>query len=300
MKSLTFVIPVRIDNANRWDNLLTCIKYLTQTFHESEIILVEDSQRSDCASLCNDCGIRYLFINNNSNFSRSNAINQALKIATREYVMPFDLDILICEKQIRTSIRIMEKGNIHIILPHNFILIDVCDSLKSALAKSLNLKLVPRFRCMLFHRKKPDMNLLCSGSGVAIFRRSLLIKIGGFNKKLRSYGWEDTEVLKRASKLGIYYYYLCWGNIIHFHHERGPDSIQNELYEVNKKEFLAISAMKTDDLINYIQNELAIDHENYFSIHDYKHIKRHNLYHLNYLFFTMNRTIKKILETKFS
>lgn len=295
MKSLTFIIPVRIDNETRLQNLLTSLRYITSTFPKSEFIVIESSPDPKCADICKEFNVNYKFSYNCSNFSKSESINFALKSATREYVMPYDLDILIPKKQIVRSIMALNTGWFHIILPHAYIVVDVDDPIKLQLSDNFEFKLVPRCFCLWIRREKDGIKYLHSGSGVAIFRKDILVKIGGFNKKMISYGWEDTELLKRAEKLGIYYYSLCWGNIIHLHHERGLDSQQNDFYNKNKEVFLNVNSMNSSDLIHYIQSELAIDKEECISIAEARIIKHQNIVHLSYLHFVINKLILRFL-----
>jgi len=299
MKSLTFILPVRIDNADRWNNLLTCLQFLTQSFPDSEIILIEDSSISKCATLSPEYKIRYLFKENAGNFSRSNSVNSGIMMATRKFVVVYDIDILILKSQILKAVKILEKGRKFIILPHNSIFVNVSGKLKDQLVKDLNLKIIPIFSNLLINSNNKDISLYSHLSGVVMFNKKLLIKLGGFNKKMISYGWEDIEILKRAAKLGIFYYSFSSGNIIHLDHARGTDSAHNEYYHTNKDEFLHAVSMNRNKLLEYIRNELVLDPDNVINQTDIDSIKRSNIINMSFVIFFLSRMVIRITRWKF-
>lgn len=298
MKSLTFILPVRIDNEDRWNNLLTCLYYLTQNYPDSEIILIEDALISKCESISHDYKIIYLFIENDGNFSKSNAINSGIKISTKKFLVVYDIDILILKSQIVKAVKILEKGKKFIILPHNSIFVNVSGKLKVELMKDLDLKSIPRFSNLFINSNNKEISLCSHPSGVVIFSKDLLLKLGGYNKVMISYGWEDVEILKRAAKLGIFYYRFFSGNIIHLDHARGIDSVQNGYYNTNKEEFLNVDSMNTNKLLEYIKNKLVLDKNNVINEKDIASIKWLNIINLNYLKFFLNKVVIKIITNR--
>ncbi len=298
MRLLSFILPVRIDNEDRWSNLLTSVRYLSQTFPESEIILIEDALVSKCEALSKESRICYSFKENSGRFCRSVAINTGLMMATRKHVVVYDIDVLIAKTQIAKATRVLEKGNKFIVLPHNTIFVNVSGNLKNQLIKDLTIEIVPQFRTLHFTRHHKDVSAYPIPSGVVMFNRDLLIKIGGFNKKMVSYGWEDIEVLKRAAILGMYCFGFYCGNIVHLDHQRGSDSVQNEYFEANRMEFLHTSSMTADTLIEYIRTDLALDSENIINQSDMNFIRKSNIRNFNFFRFVINKIMLKIFSMK--
>lgn len=295
---LSFVLPVRIDNTDRWNNLVVSLKYLSDTFKKAEILLVEDAASSQCSALCQSPNIRYHFIINEGNFSRAAVLNQGLLLSSRKYIVVYDLDVMVRPGQIFGALRVMEKGNVHIVLPHNSIFVNVKGELKEELVKLLDPELIRSYRCLLLNRKEKNIDLYPIPSGVVIFRKDLLLKIGGFNKKMKSYGWEDIEVLKRAAKLGIFYFSFYDGNVVHLDHARGGDSKPNEHYQNNKREFQHVNSMKPVELIQYINTDLSITDEPAFTMADYIQIRKQNRMGLLFFRFIINRAFLKVLNKK--
>jgi predicted glycosyltransferase involved in capsule biosynthesis len=256
MKSLSFLLPVRIDNQDRWSNLVTCLRFLGTTFPGSEILLVENAGVQKCKSLEKDFKLKHIFIKNPGNFSRSTTINHGLEVCSGKYFAVWDIDVLVWKWQIEKAVSCLETGNIHIVLPHNSIFVNVKSGLKERLSDSLDLSLIPQIGRISSGIKSEQLDIYPIPSGVVIFNTQSLKNIGGFNETMKSYGWEDIEILKRSQKLGMYYFSLPKGNIIHLDHARGTDSRVNKFYEKNKEIFLKVVSLKKKELIGYINKNL--------------------------------------------
>lgn len=299
MKTITFLLPVRIDNDDRLDNVNTCLKYLTTNYPESEIILVEDDETMKCKKFEDVYRIRYHFRQNNKSFSRAKNINYGLQMASNVFFAVWDVDCLIHPEQMKQANKILSERKIHIVLPHNEIFVNLKGSLKKKIADTLKLEEVPHFKKLPKTSPSKNMEIYPIPSGVVVFNRNSLLRIGGFNKKMISYGWEDIEVLKRAEKLGMYYFSLSFGNIIHLDHERGKDSRVNEQYEKNKSEFLKVKSMSKTQLTTYINEELSLDKEMYALDYAFlKKINRTNRKSLSLAKFYINRMMRKVNTNK--
>jgi hypothetical protein len=256
MNAFSFLLPVRIDNEDRYNNLNTSLQFLASNFPGSEILLVEDAPKKKCAHLSNYHSIQYFFRENPGNFSRSENINFGLIKSTRPFFTVWDVDCLIKPEQLHKAYRLLSKQKAHIVLPHNEIFVNIRSDLKKEVSSSGQLNHVPYFKSIPRKNDHPEIDVYPIPSGIVVFNRDTLIRIGGFNKKMISYGWEDIEVLKRAKKLGIYYFNLSGSNIVHLDHQRGTDSKVNEHYERNKAEFHKVLSMNKRTLISYIKEDL--------------------------------------------
>ena len=295
MKTITFLLPVRIDTQDRLFNINICLKYLTLNYPGSEIILIEDDKAMKCKDFEQKYSIRYYFRQNTNSFSRARNINFGLLLATRDFFAVWDVDCLVQPQQMIKANQILSKGNIHIVLPHNEIFVNIKGSLKEKTARTLKLEEVPQFRKLPKKSFSDNIDVYPIPSGVVIFNKNTLLRIGGFNKKMISYGWEDIEVLKRAEKLGMYYFSLTFGNIIHLDHARGNDSKVNNYYEINKQEFDKVISMPKKQLIDYVNNELSLDKSKYaFSKSFRNKIKSSNIKHFTFLRFLTNRIYTKL------
>jgi len=295
MNAFTFLLPVRIDNEDRYSNLNTSLKFLTSNFPDSQILLIEDAPTKKCDKLKKNYSIQYFFRKNNQNFSRSGNINFGLLKATRPFFVIWDVDCLIKPEQMHKAYRILSAEKAQIVLPHNEIFVNIKGKLKEQVASTLNLNYVPYFKSIPRSYTKPNIEIYPIPSGIVLFKRETLICIGGFNKKMISYGWEDIEILKRAKKLGIYYFNLPGGNIIHLDHQRGTDSKVNEHYERNKAEFHKVLSMKKQTLISYINKELSLGiNEKQLDSNFLKAISTNNIKNFSSLRFFSQRVYKTL------
>lgn len=300
MKTITFLLPVRIDNDDRLDNVNTCLKYLTTNYPESEIILVEDDKTMKCEKFEDMYSIRYFFRKNQNSFSRAQNINFGLQMASNIFFAVWDVDCLIQPEQMRIANKMLLQGKVHIVLPHNEIFVNIKGGLKEKIARTLQLNEVPQFKKLPKNPPSENVEVYPIPSGVVVFNKNSLLHIGGFNKKMISYGWEDIEVLKRAEKLGMYYWSLSFGNIIHLDHKRGKDSRVNEQYAKNKSEFLKVKSMTKKQLTTYINDELSLNKELYRLDNAFlKKINRRNRKSLSLAKFYINRMMRKINTNQF-
>lgn len=260
MRIFSFIIPVRIDTVERFENIECSVKYIKKYFSESEIIIVENSSRSFIQELLKQYpDIRYIFSKNEKEFSKSKALNAGALIAQREFLVIYDLDVLIHPDSLIKSAEILSRGIKKIILPHNTIFVNVMGETRKKIVNTLDISQLPVINSL---NKKPgntELKAYPIPSGVVIFDKEVFLKHGGYNKNMISYGWEDIEILKRMSKLGYYPYILGNYNIIHLDHQRGPDSKANEYYEKNRAEFLKVVGMSYQEITTYVNENLSLD-----------------------------------------
>lgn len=295
MNSFTFLLPVKIDNADRMNNLHASLKYLNKFFPECETILVESDNIKKCESLQNQYRFTYYFLENMDNFSKSKAINFGLVNSNRPYFVVWDIDCLILPEKLKITERMLSSRKAHVVLPHNEIFVNIKNSLKEEVAETLNLGLVPQFKKVPKKSSNKNIEVYPIPSGVVAFNRDSLLRIGGYNKMMVSYGWEDIEILKRAKRLGMYYFSLTSGNIIHLDHSRGTDSKVNNYYETNKKEFEKVISMPKKQLIDYVNNDLSLDSSKYQFTESFRNeIKASNARQFNNLRFLTNRIYTKL------
>lgn len=298
MKSFSFILPVRIDNNDRFENLKTCLTYLKKYYPESETIVVEDDNEPKCDKLVNDYDILYFFRQNPSRFSKSLPVNEGLMKATRKNVAIWDVDCMVLPEQMAKADKLLAKRRNQVVLPHNSIFVNIRGELKNKITENQAIEVVPRFKHMYQKNVHPDIEVYPIPSGVVTFNREVLLRMGGYNSKMKSYGWEDIEILKRAQNLGIYYYSFRKGNIIHLDHQRGGDSQVNEHYKKNKAEFLKVKTMKKKALVDYVNKELAIDAALLFDKTFTTSVERDNRHNLLFFQFLLNRFLNKIIIGK--
>jgi hypothetical protein len=258
MKDLSVVIPVRIDNDDRLENLETSLRFLVRNFPGSEILVVEDDLVPQTARLLERFPtIRVDFERNTDRFSRASVANRGLRNATCPIAAVWDLDVLIKASAVKSAASRIRSGKETIVLPHNTFFVNVDGATKKRLVHSLDPSIIPH----VWHRKQridnDDLRAHPILSGIIMFDRAVILAEGGFNQEFKSYGWEDCELLRRMNKLGYYTKIIGGANIVHLNHARGVDSRPNELTQRNRQIHQMVSSMTRRELENYVERYLA-------------------------------------------
>lgn len=294
MKAFSFIIPVRIDNEDRLRNLQATLNYLFRHFTKSEVIIVENAQQRQVTDLLSSFpSVKYVFIENAHEFARSRTINAGARVAEREYLVIYDLDVFISPAALQRSARILGRGHKKVILPHNTIFMNVSGETKRKIMDSLDISSLPVIHSLRSIIANPELSIYPVSSGVVIFERSAFLIAGGFNRNMTSYGWEDVEILKRMFKLGFYSHILGGYNVIHLDHKRGSDSQINAFYLKNKAEYLRVKQMSAKELHTYIHSSLALDFNDEIDIQSMSTMKDRFRpfqmihYYMNYVYFQL-------------
>lgn len=259
MKDLSFIIPIRVDTEDRIDNCLTVLRFLQLHFPNSEVLLMEqDSEPRTAKIIASFPWIRRSFEINPGRFSKSRAVNEGVALSTRPLICMCDTDILLHPDAIRQACRMLRRDLGRVVIPHNRIFMDVSGALKAEISSSLDMEKYGKVRRFSDAPVRSDNATRDCNGGIFLAEKKVLLLSGGLNKKMISYGWEDTEFIRRLDKLGQYTFMLPKYNLVHLDHRRGTDSRINEMFDVNRAEFEKINAMNKTSLESYVETDLDI------------------------------------------
>jgi GT2 family glycosyltransferase len=203
-ENASFLIPVRIDTEDRVWNLAVTTRYLARTFPKAEIIVIEqDATPQVDQSRLAELGVIYHFQQNGSNFRKAEAVNFGAHLATKEYFCMYDADVLIDADAIEHTIHSMKSWDWKIALPFNGIFVDVQGALRTQLGESLSIGPLGTIRSLSKAAHIQDAKTRYLGGGIFLVHRETFLTLGGLNRKMISYGWEDTELFVRFAKLGL-------------------------------------------------------------------------------------------------
>ena len=261
MNQVTFLIPLRIDTEDRLWNLDVVLRYLTTRLMAAEVIVIEMDGESRIRQVLERYpAVRHVFILNAGRFAKAEASNLGAMLSTRRYVCIYDTDVLLHPDAIMEAIDEMERVGWKIALPFNRVFIDVKGGLKKTIAETFDIDLLGRMTRLLKLGEHPEMSSRFLGGGIIMAHRETFLAFGGVNRKMISYGWEDTEVFKRFSQLGFPPLRLTSYSLIHLDHARGVDSRPGDHYDLNRQEYKKICAMSSTDLEAYVVTELSLTH----------------------------------------
>ncbi len=259
--NISIIIPIRIDNSARLNNLNHCLSFIKSHFPKAEVIVIESAGKTKLENTrSNFHEVKFHFLENKGRFSKSDAVNYGIYQSSRSNIAIWDVDVIIHPGAIEKACRLITEQKFRVILPHNTIFVNIKGNLLEKFVKNFDFSLVPYVNRIKSKKNNPEAEFYSIPSGVVIFEKEALMNAGGYNRNMISYGWEDIEVLKRLNKLGHHYYIMGGYNVIHLHHPRGIDSKVNTFYDKNKQEYYKVLQMKRKELVDYIRNTLYSDY----------------------------------------
>ena len=221
LKDCTFIIPIKIESADREFNFKYVIQFLCGHF-ETNIIFFESDTKRKALDLLKSIkrgktSIVYKFEANDSRFfHRTRLLNEMLAITKTPVVINYDTDIILPPEayvNARNEIMIMGKDLVYPYFKGN----DAQRKVKNFgdLTKDI------------FEEPFESAHSICGHC--QFFRTQSYIEGGGENENFISYGPEDAERMHRFQTLG---YQVTWLDnfIYHMEHERGKDSSDSNPY----------------------------------------------------------------------
>lgn len=247
LKDVTFVIPVRFDSEDRYNNLNIILSFLSHHFDTNIIVGEEDSvQRGGRLSLLKK--FKYLYFpTKNRYFHRTKLLNQLYQECETEIIVNHDSDVLFGVGNYLKSVELIRKNMADIIYPFSGKFLDVNKAYHNQIKKDLSIKSI---KSISHHVRDPH-----SLGGAIFFKRKVLLDGGMENEKFKAWGAEDKERYERFSKLG-YRIHRLKGDLFHLVHSKGPNSNkQNPYFYENQREYERVKRMSVEELRVYIRDE---------------------------------------------
>lgn len=242
----TFIMPFRIDSAERQRNLSFSIGRLASL--KAKIILLEADtrQRVDKSSFYEN--VEYIFIeNSNPVFHRTHYINMCLKHAETEIVSVWDTDIVVDYKQIYEAVHNIKEG-CTIVYPYNGEFVMLTPNCSDEFIRMGDLMYLEELNL------KPIFNRPFCG-GAFFVNRQKYLSLGGENEHFTGWGPEDAERLRRVQIMGHRVKWTDEGKAFHLFHPRKENSHffdENASIEM-RKELVKVCSMSRDELSEYIK-----------------------------------------------
>ncbi len=234
LHDVTFVVPLRIDSAERKENIDTLVRYTFDHFKTNFIVLEADSVQKYHPEFTPD-KFHYEFIADNDEvFHRTKWINRLISMADTPYVAVWDADAIAPYEQILESLQKLIKKEAVMSFPYDGRFYS-CDKVSCVLFKEyLNiqilLKRIPVMRLMHGYH---------SVGGAYLVNKEEYLKAGGENENIYGWGPEDNERVKRMEILNLPVHFST-GPLFHLWHPMGKNSwfANREIAKKNRKELL--------------------------------------------------------------
>ncbi len=265
LSSLSVILSVKIETADRLHNLGLLLDYFEAYFTGYEIVLVEQGPVSRLDDwLAGRPNVFHCLVPTGSCHYKTRNLNLATRLSTRPYVMMCDCDVF-CKPEAIVAALQRVKAGVTCVSPYNGLVVQVKKHLFAAGPEMTRLVAAlpyyPKdFNLRLHEYDYTDTEPLYGNSnydntgGCLVYNKRDVEMAGGWNENFVSYGFEDMEFLYRLRKLGYSYEKTAGFNLYHLEHERLVDSMYNNFYRTNEEEWNHVGSMSPEALQTYALN----------------------------------------------
>lgn len=259
LKNSTFIIPIRIESADRMRNIITVVSYLLENFDTKVIVKEVDTEPvfknevlPQITEFLEDSidNLTYVFEHSDDSvFYRMKIINEMINASSTEVVVNYDCDVLLKPETCVQAVNMIENGY-DIVYPYGF-----GDYQKQVFVNDDTVS--------DFLSNDSDFSILDAKSKiydaqyghVQFIKRISYIDAGMENENFRGSSPEDKERFHRFTLLG-YNVGRIEHQVYHLEHSRGvnswPNSVQGNPYmKENFEEWEKIQLMNKDELKKY-------------------------------------------------
>jgi glycosyltransferase involved in cell wall biosynthesis len=236
--TFTYIIGYR-HKTDRFNLLKRTLDWIN-AFSGAQVIVVEQDKHSKISHLNLKC--QHIFIKSDKPYNRSWAFNVGLKAAKTDIIVCGDSDMIIEPNDFITGLNKLKE--FEMVSPNNK-LIDLT-------YEELNLPLKDIFNINRVGRGELDNQKINMNSGISIYRKDALIKIGGWNENFIGWGGEDDFQSIKVKN------FLTWTELnakcYHLWHQKeqpDPFNYQRTLHILNQA-----NSMTKEQLENSIKNSI--------------------------------------------
>lgn len=250
-KTLSIVMPVRIDTDERFENLRTVLAWIDQL--GCPIIVLEADVEARLADLYAQYQhVEWAFAKDvEPVFHRTKYINHLLHRVKTPLAAVWDADIILPLEQVIAAVRMTCEKQLTIAYPYfgTFSMMTEEESAVFRLKRDPSMLRSDQFKPLMGRR---------SCGGVYIVDCNSYFSIGGENEKYHGWGPEDAERLRRAQIMGKRVEWLPQGTAFHLYHRYNiSEKMDNNLnLHAMRKEFVRECCMNAEEMHDYIHHEL--------------------------------------------
>jgi hypothetical protein len=258
LKEATFIIPIRIESADRLRNVITTVAFLIENFDTNIIIKEVDSEsifQKDALPILNDIldvevKINCIFEKSDDPlFHRQKVLNEMIMEADTEIVVNYDCDVLLPLDSYHEAYSSILHHTHDVIYPYGQGMyqkqVNATDEVVSEFLQTGN------FEYLNKHSKPYTSDF----GWVQFFNRQVYIDGGMENENFKAYAPEDKERFYRFYTLG---YNIGRVNdyVYHLEHSRGQNSwFNNPHMQHNNDVWEKIQHMNSDQLKEYYSKQ---------------------------------------------
>ncbi|MBW6537169.1 MAG: hypothetical protein K0B11_19330 [Mariniphaga sp.] len=247
LADVTFLIPVRIDSVDRFENLSLILKFIKDNFTTTIKVLEADKVEKIYSPFIDN---KVFCFDYDSLFHHTRYRNDLARDIETPLIIFWDTDIIISPIQIIKAVELLRKKKREFIIPYNGEVYKIDSVLKQIYCKNNSIRFLQNNI-----KKMQLMYGTFSVGGIFICRSDDFWIAGGENEMFYGWGPEDIERIKRWEILGYTVTFLK-GYIFHLHHIRLKNSWygSNEIELQNKKELIKVCNKSPEELKDCVRN----------------------------------------------
>jgi len=250
MPNTTFIIPVKLDSSQRFQNIEITLRYLLK-HTDSNIIITEcDNEQKLFLPELKNSRINYNFVKSNNNeFHRTKLINNMLSVVKTNFVSNYDVDVLLPASAYKKCEDLLLTNNADVVYPYGF----ECFDQRKIFDDTEGIEL---FKSTLnLDDLKMDSRSIhfCRYGHIQYFKTDVYKKGYMENENYKHWCPEDEERGIRFKKLG---YNVVWFRSLIYHQEHPPSVIKEpnnkkEIYDLHN----TLINMTKEQLIEYYNKQ---------------------------------------------
>ena len=260
LSNATFIVPIRLESADRLRNVITSLCYILANFktnvivHEvdSESVFAESALPQITEFLDGDVGdLKHIFEQSDApSFHRQRVLNDMIMMSTTKVVVNYDCDVLLPRETYQHAYEIINNDHADVIYPYGdgnwqYQVFADDELVTEFLTNDFDMKIL---------NKKTKVYMSKYGF-CQFFNRDIYIEGGLENENFVAYAPEDVERYHRFTTLG-YRVGRVPDWVYHLEHARTPNSwVNNPHMQENNAEWEKIQKMKPNELREYIDSQ---------------------------------------------
>ena len=250
LSNVTFLIPIRIDQSERFRNLLILLRYLKKCL-KTNILIGESDTKPYSNGAIKDLSVGYancsyhFFQDKDPHLNRMKLINKLVSISTTPIIVIQDTDVLLYPIQYQEAVEKILDGCYDLVYPYDGNFYNIPSNL------------IQHDMCVENIDPKSCLNMRQEGNsigGILFWNRQKFIECGGCNEKMVSWGFDDNEIYDRALKLGVAID-RCKRGLFHLSHKPSLNSLNgsHKYYKSNEQEWIKVKGMPVEELKSYVK-----------------------------------------------
>lgn len=247
---LSFVIPIRVESAERERNLDVVVEMLSG-MEGVDVSILEGDERPLYQLKKAYKNVRYRFVEDRDPvFHRTKYLNWLLRDAQGAVAGIWDTDVVTTCEQISDAVKAIRTGRAVMGFPYDGRFCSLSPEDSDQFVRDRSFERLDELVRTSHLAHGPH-----SVGGAFLVNRKLYLQSGGENEHFYGWGPEDAERAKRMEILGLPVYRAS-GPLFHLYHPRKENSWYGsaDIELKNRQEFLKVCGMRCDELQQYVRS----------------------------------------------